>query len=203
MPSLAAQAAGIRSLFLKPSSKLSTSGKAVGCKVRLRLVLSYCPLPPLRKCAPLRFRAAGAALHLLCAHILRGRAGNARLHPPFLRCRSGIADADSQSGIAPCPTPLHVMSGLDAPCRRFLTSPTARSRPDLPRLRLACSRPWQTVCHVSRRATQTAPAAEPMKEYAQLHCHSFGVIIHSDIQSGTCSYTGHSVKIFDGMADFQ
>ncbi len=58
MPSLAAQAAGSRSLSLKPSSKLSTSGKAVGCKVRLRLVLSYCPLSPLRKCAPLRFRAA-------------------------------------------------------------------------------------------------------------------------------------------------
>ena len=62
MPSLAAQAAGIRSLFLKPSSRLSTSGKAVGCKVRLRLVFPYCPLSPLRKCAPLALRHCGRRL---------------------------------------------------------------------------------------------------------------------------------------------
>ena len=103
MPSLAAQAAGIRSLFLKPSSRLSTSGKAVGCKVFHTV----------------RFLLSGSVL----------------------RWRSGIADADSPSGIAPCSTPLPAMSGLDAPCRRFLASATARSRPDLPRLRLACSRP--------------------------------------------------------------
>lgn len=99
MPSLAAQAAGIRSLFLKPSSKLSTSGKAVGCKVRLRLVLPYCPLSPLRKCAPLRFRAADAVLHLLCAHILRGRTGtrDCILHfsasAPALRLQTRRAEA--------------------------------------------------------------------------------------------------------------
>ena len=62
MPSLAAQAAGIRSLFLKPSSRLSNSGKAVGCKVRLRLVFPYCPLSPLRKCAPLALRHCGRRL---------------------------------------------------------------------------------------------------------------------------------------------
>lgn len=62
MPSLAAQAAGIRSLFLKPSSRLSTSGKAVGCKVRLRLVFPCCPLSPLRKCAPLALRHCGRRL---------------------------------------------------------------------------------------------------------------------------------------------
>ena len=62
MPSLAAQDAGIRSLFLKPSSRLSTSGKAVGCKVRLRLVFPYCPLSPLRKCAPLALRHCGRRL---------------------------------------------------------------------------------------------------------------------------------------------
>ena len=62
MPSLAAQAAGIRSLFLKPSSRLSTSGKAFGCKVRLRLVFPCCPLSPLRKCAPLALRHCGRRL---------------------------------------------------------------------------------------------------------------------------------------------
>ena len=108
MPSLAARAAGIRSLFLKPSSRLSTSGKAVGCKVRLRLIFHI-----------VRFLLSGSVL----------------------RWSSGIADADSPSGIAPCSTPLPAMSALDAPCRRCLVSATARSRPDLPRLRLACSRP--------------------------------------------------------------
>ena len=62
MPSLAAQAAGIRSPFLKPSNRLSTSGKAVGCKVRLRLVFPYYPLSPLRKCAPLALRHCGRRL---------------------------------------------------------------------------------------------------------------------------------------------
>ena len=108
MPSLAAQAAGIRSLFLKPSSRLSTSGKAVGCKVRLRLVFPYCPLSPLRKCAPLALRHCGRRL---------------------------------AERIAPCSTPLLAMSDQDAPFRRFLPSATARSRPDMPQLRLACSRP--------------------------------------------------------------
>lgn len=161
-PSLAAPAAGIRSLFLKPSSKLSTSGKAVGRKVRLRLVpsiLSAFSSPEVCSAAiPCCWRSTASSLRTHPARADR----DARLHPPFLRWRSGIADADSQSGIAPCSTPLTAMSGLDAPCRRFLASATARSRPDLPRLRLACSRPGQTVCHVLRRVIQTATAAEPM-----------------------------------------
>lgn len=107
--------------------------------------------------------------------------------PPLRHCRHRLAERNRSVG-----TPLPVVSGLDAPCRRFLPSATARSRPDLPRLRLACSRPWQTVCHVSRRATQTAPAAEPMKEpYAMASDVAY---IH--IQSIPS-------KVFDGMADFQ
>lgn len=82
-------------------------------------------------------------------------------------------------------TPLPAMSGLDAPCRRFLASATARSRPDRPRLRLACSRPRQCCCLCGWRT------------------RSFRITPRFGIETGIYSYYGHSVKSFDGMADFQ
>ncbi len=203
MPSLAAQAAGIRSLFLKPSSKLSPSRKAVGCKVRLRLALPYCPLPPLRKCAPLRFRAAGAVPHLLCAHILRGRTGtrDCILHfsagAPALRTQTRRAES--------LRVPLRSlqcrawMLRTDASLRQRLreAGPTCRGSA-LPARARGCL--YATSCAASYRQPRPPSSCCCLRGW---RTRLFRMVSRFGIETGIYSYSGHSVKSFDGMADFQ
>lgn len=87
--------------------------------------------PPFNHCCPL-----APSLSRGKASSQRRAARNARLSQSVFRC-TPHRQPQTRRMESLRYTPLSVLSGLGAPCRRFLASATARSRPDLPRLRSA------------------------------------------------------------------
>lgn len=203
MPSLAAQAAGIRSLFLKPSSRLATSGKAVGCKVRLRLVFHT-----------VRFLLSGSVLRcdsvLLAQYCIfsahtpcaggQGRETASSISPLALRhCGCRLAERNrSVFHSAPC----NVGPGCSVQTLPYVTDCAKPARPAAATPCLlapvADCMPRLTPRHTDSPGRQACIVAYMVVLHI-MQCH----LVHWPHIERIYSYCVHSVKTFDGMADFQ